>query len=405
MRSKQQIPVDSVIQPQSMTTQDVSRWGETPSLTRRIETAQSEALTARAPYNLGRTKSLDLRCTDYLRLRGHPAIADAEIGELKGDGANIYMSAAFLTDSTMQRAVERKFAAFLGAEDAVLCQSGWCANVGLMQTVTDECTHVYLDEHVHAGVWDGAKSAGAIVHPFQHNDPCHLENLVKSLGAGVIVISSIYPGDGSIAPLRDIAGVAARRGCELAVDESHSIGVFGRHGEGLVSALGLADKVNYRLFSLSKAMGTRAGMVAGPARIVDFFRYESRPAIFSSAVLQFEIAGLAAALDIVQEEDWRRDRLHSNTAALRTGLRDAGFKITAKGSQLIQIFDGPPTEAQLLFTDLEECNLLTSVIPTAAGPSQKTFVRLAANSALNVNDIDRVIEICAAAREIPGAAA
>lgn len=397
--------MDSMTQPHSTTTQSARRWGETPSLTQRIAAAHNDAFTTRVQCDLRRADDLDLRCTDYLRLRGHPAIADAEIGELKGDGGNIYMSAAFLTDSTMQRAVERKFAAFMSAEDAVLCQSGWCANVGVMQTVTDGNTHAYFDEHVHAGIWDGAMSAGAIVHPFRHNDPDHLETLMKTHGPGVVAISSIYPGDGSIAPLTDIANLASTHGCELAVDESHSIGVFGRHGEGLVSALGLADKVNYRLFSLSKAMGTRAGMVAGPARIVDFFRYESRPAIFSSAVLQFEIAGLAAALDVVQEEDWRRDRLRGNTAALRAGLCAAGFELSTDGSQLIPIFEGSFIEAKMLCAELEYRRLLTSLIAPALDASEKIFVRLAANSALSANDINRVVEICANARKTQGSAA
>ena len=127
--------MDSMTHPHSTITQSARRWGETPSLTQRIEAARNDAFTTRVQCDLRRAGDLDLRCTDYLRLRGHSAIADAEIGELKGDGGNIYMSAAFLTDSTMQRAVERKFAAFLSAEDAVLCQSGWCANVGLMQVV------------------------------------------------------------------------------------------------------------------------------------------------------------------------------------------------------------------------------------------------------------------------------
>ncbi|MEO1252855.1 MAG: aminotransferase class I/II-fold pyridoxal phosphate-dependent enzyme [Pseudomonadota bacterium] len=370
------------------------RRGETASLTRRIDAAQGAIAALRTPCSAIEGEEIDLSCTDYLRLRGHAAIADAAIGELKGDCGNIYMSAAFLTDSTMQRAVERKFAAFLSAEDAVLCQSGWCANVGLMQAVTDEKTHVYLDEHVHAGVWDGATSAGAIVHAVRHNDPSDLERLLKTHGPGVVVVSSVYPGDGSIAPLASLARLAKSEGCEMAVDETHSIGVFGRHGEGLVSALGLADRVNYRLFSLSKAMGTRAGMVAGPARIVDFFRYESRPAIFSSAVLQYEIAGLAAALDVVQEEDWRRDRLRGNTKALRAGLRVAGFGIDADGSQLMPVFNGSLAEAEALRAELAQRQLKTSVIAPSPNAPNSAYVRLAANSAISTDEIHRVVAIC-----------
>ncbi len=376
-----------------------SNWGEPPSLTRRVEHFLSGAAPRQSRPNHQRNPDvIDLRRNDYISLSGHPSIIDAQIAELKGGGDNIYMSAAFLSESTMQRAVERKTAAFLGTEDAVLCQSGWCANVGLMHAITDQHTHVYLDQFVHAGMWDGARSTGSSIHPFRHNNPQHLEDLIKEHGVGVIVVSSIYPGNGLVCPLADVADIAVRHGCELAVDESHTIGVHGRHGEGLVSALGLSEKVSYRNFSLSKAMVTRAGMVAGPARIIDFFRYESRPAIFSSAVLQYEIAGLAAALNVIQEEDWRRERLRANTLSLRAQLANSDFDVLPDGSQIIPILAGVDGDAAEFCAALARNNLLSTVINTPDGSVTNSFVRLSVNSSLSAEDIEGIVDICARTR-------
>ncbi len=382
-------------QPQHISMRADSNWGEPPTLTQRIDRSLSGAPSRRLLRNdRQNSDAIDLRSNDFLSLSGHPSIIDAQIAELKGGGDNIYMSAAFLSESTMQRAVERKMAAFLETEDAVLCQSGWCANVGLMHTITDQHTHVYLDQFVHAGMWDGVRSTGSSVHPFRHNNPQHLEDLIKEYGAGVIVVSSIYPGNGLVCPLADVADIAVQRGCELAVDESHTMGVYGRHGEGLVSALGLADKVNYRIFSLSKAMVTRAGMVAGPARIVDFFRYESRPAIFSSAVLQYEIAGLAAALNVIQEEDWRRERLRGNTLSLRAELAKSNFDVLSDDSQIIPIFAGSESDAIELHAALERNNLFSTIISKPDVSKKGSFVRLSVNSSLSEEDIHRVVDIC-----------
>lgn len=380
-------------------------WGEMPSLTQKIEhrlehAERRQQLRSRRPSPDG----VELRCNDYLSLSGHPAITEAQIAVLRGGGDDIYMSAAFLSDSTMQRAVERKIAAFLGTEDSVLCQSGWCANVGLMQAITDQDTQVYMDHFVHAGMWDGARSTGASIHPFRHNDPGHLEEMVQKHGAGVVVVSALYAGDGMLCPLAKITDIATRHGCELAVDESHTIGVYGRQGEGLVSALGLADKVNYRTFSLSKAMVTRAGMVTGPARVMDFFRYEARPAIFSSAVLLYEVAGLAAALNVIQEEDWRRERLRSITRSLRGQLAEAGFDVSPDGSQIIPLHAGTEADAVQLRAALEDHNLFSTIINAPDGAGDGCFVRLLANSSLVEEDIRRIVEVCIHVRdELPAA--
>ena len=173
-------------------------WGELPSLSRRIagyrqRIENGHPLTGRQPDR----KAIELSGNDYLGLGGHSAIIEAQVAVLQGGGDDVYMSAAFLTESTMQRAVERKVAAFLGTEDAVLCQSGWCANLGLMQAITDQDTQVYLDLRVHAAIWDGARGTGAMIRPFRHNDPASLEREIRKHGAGVVVVSAIYGVDGS----------------------------------------------------------------------------------------------------------------------------------------------------------------------------------------------------------------
>ncbi len=390
----------SIIPNNSAAASAKTNWGEPPQLTRSIERFLTQSSQKRAQGNPEpAVDAIELGSNDYLCLHGHPAITEAQIATLKGGGDDIYMSAAFLSESTMQRSIELKIAAFLGAEDAVLCQSGWCANVGLMQAITDQDTHVYMDQFAHAAMWDGAQSTGAAVHPFRNNDPRHLERLIKQHGVGVVVVSAAYPGNGVTCPLVDMTDVAVQHKCELVVDESHTIGIYGRQGAGLVSALGLADKVNYRSFSLSKALVTRAGMVTGPARIMDFFRYEARPAIFSSAVLQYEIAGLGAALNVIQEEDWRRERLRGNIRSLRTQLAGSDFDVSPDGSQIIPIFTGSAPDAAELCAALERAGLLGTVIRFPENSDHASFVRLLVNSSLTEEDIQQAVAICTRVRD------
>jgi CAI-1 autoinducer synthase len=179
------------------------------------------------------------------------------------------------------------------------------------------------------------------------------------------------------------------------VDESHSIGVYGERGEGLVRQLGLTDRVHYLTLSLSKAYATRAGLVAGPARVMSYFPYEARPAIFSSAVLLHEIAGLNATLTVSQDERWRRERLWENTRYLRQGLSRLGYSIDQDGSQIVALQSGTELQTRQLRDALEERGVFGAVFCWPATPKNRCVIRLSVNARLGKAELDRVIGACA----------
>ena len=338
--------------------------------------------------------SVLLWSNDYLGLGGHPDIVKSQVELLENQAEGVFMSAVFLNETSLQQRFERQMASYLGAEAAVLCQSGWSANTGLVQALVDKDTPVYLDQFAHASLWEGARMAGAVAHPFRHNQPEHLERLVKRYGPGLILVDAVYSAYGTICPLVEITSLNERMGCILAVDESHAIGVYGPHGEGLVHTLGLTEKVQYRTFSLSKAFATRAGMVAGPKRVMTYFPYESRPAIFSSAVLQHEVAGLAATLKVIQEEDWRRQQLWYNTRYLRHGLKKLGYAVDHSTSQIIALHAGNDQQTRALRNALEDHDVFGAVFCAPATPKNHGIVRLSVNARLRDGDLDRVINAC-----------
>jgi CAI-1 autoinducer synthase len=338
--------------------------------------------------------AVQLWSNDYLGLGGHPEIVKAQVELLQSQSEGVFMSAVFLNDTSMQRRFEQQVAAYLGADAAVLCQSGWSANTGLVQALVDKQTPVYLDQFAHASLWEGAHMAGAMSHAFRHNRADHLERLVKRHGPGLILVDAVYSAFGTICPLAEIAAVSERSGCMLVVDESHAIGVYGPHGEGLAHTLGLTEKVQYRTFSLSKAFATRAGMVVGPSRVMSYFPYEARPAIFSSAVLLHEVAGLVATLKVIQEEDWRRQQLWFNTRYLRRGLKRAGFAVDQSTSQIIALHSGTDTQTRALRNALEDHGIFGAVFAAPATPKNHGIIRLSVNARLREPDLDRLIGIC-----------
>ncbi len=372
-------------------------WGENAALRARVDAyfermRDGHVVAGRTPDE----NSVQLWSNDYLGLGGHPEIVKAQVDLLESHSEGVFMSAVFLGATSLQRRFEQQMASYLGADAAVLCQSGWSANTGLVQALVDERTPVYLDQFAHASMWEGAHMAGATTHAFRHNQAAHLERQIKQYGPGLVLVDAIYSAYGTVCPLADIAAVSERMGCILAVDESHAIGVYGPHGEGLVHTLGLTEKVQYRTFSLSKAFATRAGMVAGPQRAMSYFPYEARPAIFSSAVLLHEVAGLAATLKVVQEEDWRRQQLWFNTRYLRRGLRRLGYAVDQSTSQIIALPSGVDAQTRALRDALENRDVFGAVFCAPATPKNHGVIRLSVNARLREDDLNRVIEAFAA---------
>lgn len=343
----------------------------------------------------------DVRLTtsDYLALSRDRRILEAQLGALTTSDSEIYMSGVYVQYLDAQRQLEGQFARFLGSEDAVICQSGFAANEGLIQSLAGPDTPVYLDIFAHASLWQGALVAQAPAYRFRHNDPDHLRECVRRHGPGIVVVDAIYSTSGDTCALEDVLAVCEEHGCTPVVDESHAMAVRGVQGEGLVSSLGLADRVPYRVFSLSKGFVGRGGVIAASSRFIEYFRYESRPAIFSSVVLPWEIARFARTLEVVQAERQRRTRLAALSDHLHTGLLDAGYDVSGSDSQIVPLVAGPEDRTVELRDALESRGIFGSVFCAPATPRNRSLVRLCVNTGLSDADIERVITVC---REIRG---
>jgi CAI-1 autoinducer synthase len=347
-------------------------------------------------------QSINLQSNDYLALSAHPLILGQQLECFQRHGATPVMSAVFLHETSAQRRLEQRIAAFVGAEDAVISQSGWCANIGLLQSIADAKTPVYLDMFAHMSLWEGARAAGAPQVSFFHNDPDHLEKQVQRNGPGIVVVDSVYSTNGSVCPLVDVVQVANRHGCAIIVDESHSLGTHGARGEGLVASLGLANKVHFVTASLAKAFAGRAGLITCSRHFHEYFRCESRPAIFSSALLPHEITRLDATLSVIEGARFRRQRLEINTRRLRSGLSELGYNVADGEAQIIGLEAGPEQQTMVLRDALEERDVFGSVFCAPATPRNRSLVRLSVHSALSEETVERVLEVCAEIRDEVG---
>ena len=144
---------------------------------------------------------------DYLNVTGHPEIVQAQISALTHDRENVVQSGVFLLGSHPAHALEKSLANWVGKEDGFLCQSGYTANMGLLQIIADAQTPIYLDSLAHASLWEGAHAARAPAYAFRHNSPEHLARMMKTHGPGVVVVDSVYSTTGAVCRLHEILEV------------------------------------------------------------------------------------------------------------------------------------------------------------------------------------------------------
>jgi CAI-1 autoinducer synthase len=382
------------------TTTATPRRGELPSLTARLDEFDGrfpdELPTQGRPPEPG---CVLLHSNDYLSLSADPRIVGAQVEALMTAGREVMMSSVYLAEGGPQRRFERDLARFLDAEDVVLCQSGFAANDSLVQILCDPEVPAYIDRFAHASLWQGAQSARAPTHPFVHNDLQHLGRLIAENGPGVVVVDAVYSTLGDLCPLEELVPLCEARGCLLVVDESHSMGVIGERGEGLTATLGLTARVPYRTFSLSKAMVGRGGIIAGPTRVLRHLRCEARPAVFSSAVLEHDVARFAATLRVVQGAGDRRRRLQASAARLREGLSALGYDVSPSRTQIIPLVAGPVPRTVALRKALERHGVIGAVFLEPATPRNGSLVRLSVTSGTTDAELDQVLAACAAIRD------
>ncbi|MBT3071958.1 quorum-sensing autoinducer CAI-1 synthase [Rhodomicrobium sp. Az07] len=349
--------------------------------------------------------AIKLRSNDYLCVAADRRVIEAEVRALQAAGHGDSVSRTYVHhEADGLNAFEQRVARLMGAEAAVLANSGYCANVGLIQAICQPETPVFLDMKAHLSLWEGVKSAGAKPTPFRHNDAEHLDRLISKVGPGVIVIDALYSIDGNIAALEDFVDVAERRGCALVVDETHSFGTHGPNGAGLVAARGLSDRVHFRTVGLSKAVASRGGLVVCSQRNAEFLRYESLPVIFSTQVLAHEVAGYNAALDIFANEPSRQHVLHSNHRYLVDGLDSLGYNVDLSRSQIIALEAGEILQTIDLRDALEKRDVFGAIFLPPATPTKRCLIRFTVNCGLTKDELDRVLAVCAEIRDEVGLA-
>jgi 8-amino-7-oxononanoate synthase len=321
-----------------------------------------------------------LLCSNnYLGLAGHPrlreAAADAALSLGTSSGASRLISGTM----SIHTELEGRLAEFKGTEAALLFGSGYLANTGTIATLARRGEVVFSDELNHASIIDGCRLANAEIFVYRHADPEHLEwGLRRSAGrAALIVTDGVFSMDGDLAPLADLASLARRYRCMLMVDEAHATGCMGPGGRGSVAAAGLTGEVDVIVGTLGKALGGYGAYVCGSRELTDYLINTSRPFIFSTAPPPPVVAAASAALELLIERPDRVERLRSNAAALRAGLREQDLEPIGSDTQIVPLIVGEADDAMAVCERLLTDGIFAQAIRPPTVPEGTSRLRLA----------------------------
>jgi 8-amino-7-oxononanoate synthase len=324
-----------------------------------------------------------LLCSNnYLGLADHPrvreAAADAAMRWGVGAGASRLVSGSM----TIHRRLEERLASFERTGAALLFGSGYLANLGVVSALAGRGDVVFSDELNHASIVDGCRLARAETFVYRHGDMEHLAwGLQEAGGRGALIVTDgVFSMDGDIAPLAEIVELARAYDVRVVVDEAHGTGALGPGGRGAVAEADLDGEVDVVVGTLGKALGSYGAYACCEPRMRDFLVNSARPFIFSTAPPPPAVAGALAALDLLEEEPRRVEKLQQNADVLRAELAREGFEVAGSTTQIVPLIVGDADLAMRICEAGIERGVFAQAIRPPTVPHGTSRLRLAVMS-------------------------
>ncbi len=341
------------------------------------------------------SRVLNLSSNNYLGLTTHPRLKTAMIEATEKWGAGSGAVRTIAGTMTVHEDLERKLAEFKHTEACLVFQSGFTANLGVLQSLVREGDVIISDELNHASIIDGIRLSKAERSIFKHRDMDDLERHLerhREKRVKLVVTDGVFSMDGDIAPLPAIVERAERFGALVMVDDAHASGVLGKNGRGSVNHFGLEGRVDLQMGTLSKAIGVLGGYVAGPQAVRDFLIHRARPFLFSTSHPPGVAAACIAAIEVLLAEPERIDQLWKNTARFKDGLKRLGFETGASETPITPVIVGKGAVAMDFSDRLFKLGVFAQGIGFPTVAEGRARIRTIVTSVHTDAQLDRALE-------------
>ncbi|MBI5330569.1 MAG: aminotransferase class I/II-fold pyridoxal phosphate-dependent enzyme [Betaproteobacteria bacterium] len=334
-----------------------------------------------AAIDLGQGPLINFSSYNYLGLCGHPEVSAAAKAAIDRYGTSVSASRIVSGEIPLHRELEQELADFVGAEDCLVFVGGYNTNVTTIGHLYGRRDLILYDEQSHNSIVSGTLLSRAERKPFRHNDVHAVERLLrehrKQYGRVLVVVEGLYSMHGDLPDLAHLREACQRHDADLMVDEAHSLGVLGAAGRGLAEHCGLSGRsADIHMGTLSKALASCGGFIAGDANLVQYLRFLAPGFIFSVGLPPADTAAALAALRILRREPERVERLRANSRAFRRLMHEAGFAVDVQGvSPIIPLHIGDQYRCMQVSHDLLERGIHVQPVIYPAVPQDGALLR------------------------------
>lgn len=345
-------------------------------------------------------KVINLSSNNYLGFASDNKIKNAAISAVKKFGVGTGSVRNIIGDSPMHRKLEGLIAKFKKTESCVLLQSGFIANIGLLNAILTEKDAVFSDELNHASIIDGIRLTKAQKFIYPHSNIEALEKLLKdslkqNFEKRVIITDGVFSMNGDIAPLKEITALAKKYNAITIVDDAHATGVLGKNGEGTVAYFGLEKNWDIQVGTLSKAIATLGGFIAAKKPLALFLEQKARPYLFSTSLPPAVIGATIKAFEILRQKKGEAliKKLWNNTNYFKKKLKEIGFDTGISQTPITPIMIRDDKKTALFSKKMFELGVFVQGFWHPVVPQGQARIRTIVTAKHTKKDLDIALEI------------
>lgn len=330
---------------------------------------------------------------NYLGLTNHPKVKEAAIEAVRKYGSGCAGSRFLNGTLDIHVKLEEKLARFMRKEAALVFSTGFQVNLGVISAIVGKGDVVIIDKMDHASIIDGCRLSYGEVKKFRHNDMADLERVLQQNEdrAKLIVVDGVFSMEGDIINLTSVIDLAKKYSARVMVDDAHGIGVLGKTGRGTAEHFDLEKEVDLIMGTYSKSLASIGGFIAGSEDIIHYIKHSARALIFSASPPPASVAAVSAAVDIIENEPERRERLWRNTRKMLNGFKDLGFEVGPSETPIIPIIVGDDQKAFTVAMMLQEEGVFANVAVSPAVPNGKALIRTSYMATHTDEHLDKVL--------------
>ncbi len=343
---------------------------------------------------------------NYLGLTAHPKVKEAAIKAVEKYGTGCSGSRYLTGTLDLHVELEARLAKFMGKEDCLLFSTGFQTAQGIIPTLVEPGEFVVSDKDNHACIVAGnliANGAGTLadkdaqtVVRYKHNDMKHLEVVLSKLpleAPKLIVSDGVFSTSGEIVDLPNMVKVAKKYNARIMVDDAHAVGVIGKGGRGTASHYGLEKEVDLTMGTFSKTFASLGGFVVGDRSVINYLKHHAPALIFSASPTPASVAAALAALEVLETEPWRIDKLMRNARKMRQGLKDMGYRIIEHDSAVVPVIIGDTEQVLYMWKMLFEAGVFVNAFIRPGVPPGLEMLRTSYMATHEDEHLDKILEV------------